>query len=131
MPGPCSSRCSRRLRRCALWARSTSEHRQQTLQRWKAKGSTSFWLNRSLADAWYAHPPPSNACVLTLCLLIDSLSSQEIFWSGDEQWFAGVVESYNEVSKKHRIVYDDGDNKEHDLLSTKESYRFIDTRSEC
>ena len=66
-----------------------------------------------------------------MCLLIDSVSSQEIFWSGDEQWFAGVVESYNEVSKKHRIVYDDGDNKAHDLLSTKESYRFIDTRSEC
>ena len=42
-----------------------------------------------------------------------------------------MVESYNEVTKRHKVVYYDGDNKEHDLLNTKEMYRFIDTRSEC
>ena len=38
-----------------------------------------------------------------------------VWWSGDQQYYFGVVESYD---KMHTVLYDDGERREHDLLTT-------------
>jgi hypothetical protein len=33
----------------------------------------------------------------------------EIYWDGNKKWYKGSVDEYNDVTRKIRIRYDDGD----------------------
>ena len=33
----------------------------------------------------------------------------QVFWSGDSKWYSGIVDAFEPVSGKHRILYDDGE----------------------
>lgn len=33
----------------------------------------------------------------------------QIWWEGENQYFSGLIEAYNEQSDRYRIVYEDGD----------------------
>ena len=39
----------------------------------------------------------------------------QVWWSGDNCWFTGVVKQYNATSGEHGVAYEDGDFKWHDL----------------
>ena len=88
-------------------------------------------LAQSFVGRRLVRAPATTNSALKPCPLIGTLLAQEIYWSGDKHWFRGVVESYNGTSAKHKVMYDDGDSKYHDLLSGMESFRFIDTHSNC
>lgn len=48
----------------------------------------------------------------------------EIWWGGEEVYYAGTVTSYSSVTGKHTILYDDGDVEKIDL--TDRPYRWLD-----
>ena len=39
----------------------------------------------------------------------------EVYWAGDNQYYEGHVRQYDPVKKLHRIFYDDGEKKWHNL----------------
>lgn len=52
----------------------------------------------------------------------------EVYWDGEEEWFAGQVEGYDREAQTHRVRYDDGDVFDEDLTSLKaeRSFRWAD-----
>jgi len=39
-----------------------------------------------------------------------------VWWAGDNVWYAGSIASFDNVSKKHTVSYEDGDLRAHNLL---------------
>lgn len=39
----------------------------------------------------------------------------EVYWSGDDEYYSGTIDSYNPESGKHAINYDDGDTENLDM----------------
>ena len=47
-----------------------------------------------------------------------------IFWSAENTYFNGKITGYNSRQKQHRVVYDDGDS--HELNLVEERFDFLD-----
>ncbi|XP_047329519.1 sister chromatid cohesion protein PDS5 homolog C-like isoform X2 [Impatiens glandulifera] len=59
----------------------------------------------------------------------DSLvgSKVKVWWPDDAQFYFGVIDSFDSVKKKHKVLYDDGD--EETLILKKERWEFVEDES--
>ncbi|KAG9456305.1 hypothetical protein H6P81_000813 [Aristolochia fimbriata] len=55
-------------------------------------------------------------------------SKIEVWWPDDEEYYRGIVASYDSVEKKHKVKYDDGD--EEILLLKEEKFNFVTSDDE-
>ncbi|XP_020583977.1 uncharacterized protein LOC110027049 isoform X2 [Phalaenopsis equestris] len=51
----------------------------------------------------------------------------EVWWPDDERFYTGVIDAFDPVTKKHRVVYDDGDAEI--LFLRNERWNYIDSKN--
>ncbi|KAF5193119.1 hypothetical protein FRX31_017288 [Thalictrum thalictroides] len=53
----------------------------------------------------------------------------KVYWSGSRKWFVGCIKSFDNDSKLHRILYDDGDKEDLDLKSERFELEVMNTEA--
>ena len=50
----------------------------------------------------------------------------KVWWGGDNEWYNGKIVSYLTAKQRHRIHYDDGEKKEHNLSDPREKWSILE-----
>ncbi|PIA53614.1 hypothetical protein AQUCO_00900292v1 [Aquilegia coerulea] len=53
----------------------------------------------------------------------------KVYWSGSRKWFAGCIKSFDNGSKLHKILYDDGDKEDLDLKAERFELEVLSSES--